>query len=79
MQGRHGMQQALAGVAADALIAAGRMTQAQVDRMLATMRAHVTERLSQPWSAQGPGFIDQDGDGVCDYAGSGRMNGRGNQ
>ena len=58
-------------------VAAGRMTQAQADAMLATMRANVTARLSQPWSPQGPGagtgFTDQNGDGVCDYAGSGRM------
>jgi len=61
-------------------VAAGRMTQAQADAMLATMRANVTARLSQPWSPQGPGlgagFVDQNGDGVCDYAGSGRMGGR---
>ena len=58
-------------------VAAARMTQAQADAMLATMRANVTARLSQPWSPQGPGagtgFTDQNGDGVCDYAGSGRM------
>ena len=65
-------------------VADGRMTQAQVDAMLATMRANVTEQLSQPWPAHGPGVADQDGDGVCDYAGSGRMPGgpmskRGNQ
>jgi hypothetical protein len=60
-------------------VAAGRMTQAQADAMLATMRTNVTERLSQPWSPQGNGpgasFIDQDGDGVCDHAGSGRVGG----
>jgi len=58
-------------------VAAGRMTQAQVDTMLTPMRANVTARLSQPWSPRGPGagFIDQNGDGVCDYAGSGRMGG----
>ncbi len=64
-------------------VAAGRMTQAQADAMLATMRANVTARLSQPWSPQGPGagagFTDQNGDSVCDYAGSGRMGGRWNQ
>jgi len=71
-----------------AAVADGRLTQEQADTMLATMRANVTARLSQPWSPQGngpsAGFIDQDGDGVCDYAGSGRMSGgpmggRGNQ
>jgi hypothetical protein len=58
-------------------VAAGRMTQEQADAMLATMRANVTARLNQPWSPQGPGagFTDEDGDGVCDHAGSGRMGG----
>lgn len=58
-------------------VAAGRMTQAQADTMLATMRANVTARLSQPWSPQGPGmgagYADTNGDGVCDNAGSGGM------
>jgi hypothetical protein len=58
-------------------VAAGRMTQAQADTMLATMRANVTTRLSQPWSPQGPGmgagYADANGDGVCDNAGSGGM------
>jgi len=58
-------------------VAAERMTQAQVDAMLATMRAHVTARLSQAWSPQGPGmgagYADANGDGVCDNAGSGGM------
>jgi hypothetical protein len=66
-------------------VAAGRMTQAQVDAMLATMRANVTAQLSQPWSPQGPGmgtgYADANGDGVCDNAvsggmGAGRMRGR---
>jgi len=60
-------------------VTAGPMTQAQADAMLATMKANVTARLSQPWSPQGPGagagFVDQNGDGVCDYAGSGRIGG----
>ena len=64
-------------------VAAGRMTQAQADAMQATMRANVTARLSQPWSPQGPGagagYADQDGDGVCDNAGSDRMGGRWNR
>jgi hypothetical protein len=66
-------------------VAAERMTQAQIDAMLATMRANVTARLSQAWSPQGPGmgagYTDANGDGVCDNAGSdgmgaGRMRGR---
>jgi hypothetical protein len=58
-------------------VTAGRMTQAQADTMLATMRANVTARLNQPGTAQGggpgSGFVDEDGDGVCDHAGSGPM------
>jgi len=60
-------------------VAAGRMTQAQADAMLATMRANLTAQLSQPWSPQGPGmgagYADANGDGVCDNAGSGGMGG----
>jgi len=59
----------------------GQLTQEQADTMLATMRANVTARLSEDWSPRGPGlgqgFVDQDGDGVCDNAGSGRGPGRG--
>jgi hypothetical protein len=54
-------------------VAAGRMTQAQVDTMLATMKTNVAARLNQPGTAQGGGFVDEDGDGVCDHAGSGPM------
>lgn len=58
-------------------VEAGRMTQAQADAMLATMRANVTARLSQPWSPQGPGmgagYADANGDGECDNAGGGGM------
>jgi len=54
------------------LVANGQMTQEQVDAILAAMRANVTARLNQPWTAGGPGqgrgagYTDQDGDGVCD-------------
>lgn len=64
-------------------VAAGRITQAGADARLATMRANVTARLSQPWSPRGPGagagYADADGDGVCDYTGSGQMGGRWNR
>ena len=60
-----------------AVVAAGRLTQAQADAQLATIKANVSARLSAPWSPQGnglgTGFVDQDGDGVCDNAGTGRM------
>ena len=66
-----------------AAVAAGRLTQAQADAQLATIKASVTARLSAPWSPRGngtgTGFVDQDGDGVCDNAGgqpgAGRMGG----
>ena len=54
------------------LVANGQMTQEQVDAMLAAVRANVTARLSEAWTARGPGqgtdpgYADQDGDGVCD-------------
>jgi hypothetical protein len=61
----------------------GRLTQEQADARLAIMEANVTARLNQPWSPQGPGagnasgagngFVDADGDGVCDHAGSGQQ------
>jgi hypothetical protein len=59
------------------LVANGQLTQAQMDTMLATMQANVTARLNQPGIPQGhgpgAGYVDADGDGVCDHAGSGRM------
>jgi hypothetical protein len=64
-----------------ALVTAGRLTQAEADQRVATMRAQVTARLSQTWSARGPGagtsFVDADGDGLCDNAGSGAGQGAG--
>lgn len=36
-------------------VEAGRLTQAQADQMLATMKAHVTEQLSEAWTPAGPG------------------------
>ncbi len=53
-----------------AAVEAGRITQAQADTMLATMRANVTAQLSEKWTPRGPGlgtgFVDANGDGVCD-------------
>lgn len=49
----------------------GRITQAQADQMLATMRTHVTEEVNEVWTAKGPGngtgFVDGDNDGTCDH------------
>ncbi|MCZ7568322.1 MAG: hypothetical protein M5U01_07020 [Ardenticatenaceae bacterium] len=57
------------------LVANGQITQEQADSVLATMKANVTARLSQPWSPKGigpgTGFVDGNGDGVCDDASSG--------
>lgn len=52
----------------------GQLTQEQADALLAMMTANVTEHLTEAWSSRGygPGFVDEDGDGVCDYAGTGR-------
>ena len=58
------------------------ITQVQADSYLAMMRAKVTQELNSEWSAgqgHGPGngsgtcdeFVDEDGDGVCDNAGTG--------
>lgn len=62
-------------------VADGDLTQEQADAILASMKAHVTEELNEEWSPRGPGqgqgFVDEDGDGVCDNAGAGRGLGRG--
>ena len=62
------------------LVANGQLAQAEADELLAMMRTNVTERLNQPWSPQGygpgtpsAGFMDEDGDGVCENLGTGRM------
>ena len=53
------------------LVAAGRLTPEQADAMLATMKANILERLSAPFTPRGSGaglgFVDADGDGICDY------------
>lgn len=57
-------------------VADGRITQAQADTMLATMEANVTAQLSAPHAVTprgngiGTGFVDADGDGVCDSLGT---------
>lgn len=56
-------------------VAAERLTQAQADTMLATMQAQVLAQLSAPHTPYGSGlgggmgFVDADGDGVCDTGG----------
>ena len=56
-------------------VAAGRLTQAQADAWLATMKANVTSRLNEKFTSggygMGMGFADEDHDGVCDHCGMG--------
>lgn len=53
----------------------GKITQAQADQYIATMKANVTAKLSAPFTPRGngnglgTGFVDADGDGVCDIGG----------
>jgi hypothetical protein len=53
-----------------AAVTAGRLTQGQADANLATMKANVTAQLSATFTPRGngtgTGFVDSDGDGVCD-------------
>lgn len=37
-------------------VEAGRLTQAQADQLLATMKAHITAQLSATWTPRGPGM-----------------------
>jgi hypothetical protein len=59
------------------LVAAGQITQEQADSWLVTMEENATSRLDQAGSPQGnnAGFTDEDGDGACDYVGSGPRDG----
>lgn len=41
--------------ALNSAVEAGRLTQAQADQMLATMKTHVTEQLNEVWTPSGPG------------------------
>jgi hypothetical protein len=55
-------------------VTAGHLTQAQADANLATMKANVTAQLNAPFTPRGngtgTGFVDSDGDGVCDNMGA---------
>ncbi len=53
--------------ALDQSVASGRMTQAQEDAMLATMRANITAQLSAAFQPRGYG----DGTGICTGLGAG--------
>ena len=51
----------------------GKITQAQADQSIATMKANITAKLSAPFAprgnSNGQGFVDANGDGVCDVGG----------
>lgn len=51
-----------------AMVASGRWSEAQLATMTAMMKANIAQKLSQPLAVQGngTGFVDADGDGVCD-------------
>ncbi len=74
----------------DAAVAAGSMTRAAADAQLATARSLSTARIYQPFRALGPGgqgpnagqgagsgtgFVDANGDGVCDTMPAGGQGG----
>lgn len=76
----------------DAAVAAGALTREDADARLATARAMAAARIARPFTALGPGghgavsqgagFVDENGDGVCDLMPEGgqmpgRMGGRG--
>ena len=54
-------------------VADGKITQAQADQSIATMKANITVKLSASFTPRGngngQGFVDADGDGVCDVGG----------
>jgi hypothetical protein len=56
-------------------VAAGRLTQAQADAWLSTMKTNVTAQLNEKFTPRGfgmgMGFADEDHDGVCDHCGMG--------
>ncbi len=60
----------------DAAVAAGRITQAQADQVLIRMRVNVNIRLTSKYST-GIGFMDANGDGICDTCGTNQPMGRG--
>ncbi len=59
----------------------GKITQAQADQYIATMKANITAKLSAPFTPRGngngQGFVDANGDGVCDVGGQTPQSGQG--
>ena len=59
----------------------GKITQAQADQYIATMKINITAQLSAPFTPRGngngQGFVDANGDGVCDVGGQTPQSGQG--
>ena len=64
----------------------GKITQAQADQSIATMKANLTAQLSAPFTPRGnsgnsrgngQGFVDANGDGMCDVGGMTPQSGQG--
>jgi hypothetical protein len=62
----------------------GKITQAQADEYIATMKTNLTAKLSAPFTPRGngqrgngQGFVDANGDGVCDVGGQTPQGGQG--
>jgi hypothetical protein len=61
----------------------GKITQAQADRYIASMKANIIAKLSAPFTPRGngreagQGFVDANGDGVCDVGGRTPQSGQG--
>ncbi len=56
-----------------------KITQAQADQYIATMKANITAKLNAPFTPRGngQGFVDANGDGVCDVCGQTPQNRQG--
>ena len=62
-----------------------KITQAQADQYIATMKANITAKLSAPFAPRGngngngmgSGFVDANGDGICDVGGQTPQAGQG--
>ena len=62
-------------------VTAGTLTQTQADEYIATMKANLTAQLSAPFAPRGngngQGFVDANGDGICDVGGQTPQSGQG--
>ena len=64
------------------LVTAGSITRTQADAYIATMKANITAQLNAPFTpnglGMGTGFVDVNGDGLCDVGGQQPQAMRGN-